>query len=47
MEFKGRGEIAIVTFTINTHVLIEILDNFHIPSIENWFVDDEVIFSER
>ena len=29
---------------MNTHVYIEILDNFFIPWIENWFGDDEIIF---
>ena len=33
------GEIAVITSTINAHVNIEILDNFLIPSIENWFGD--------
>ena len=26
---------------------IEILDNFHILFIENWFADDEVIFQDE
>ena len=34
--------MAIITSTINEHVYIEILDNFHIPSIENWFDDNEI-----
>ena len=35
MSFKRPGEIAIITPTINSHVYIEILDNFPIPSVEN------------
>ena len=38
--------MAIITSTINAHVYIEILDNFLISSLENWFGDDEVIFQD-
>ena len=44
MSFKGLEDIAIITSAISAHVDIEILDNFRIPSTENWFLDDEVIF---
>ena len=44
MLFKGLVKIAIITSTINAHVYIEVLNNFLIPSIENWFSGDEVIF---
>ena len=30
-----------ITSTINVHVYLEILDNFLILSIENWFSDDD------
>ena len=36
--------MAIITSTIRAYVYIEILDNFLIPSIENWFGDNEIIF---
>ena len=36
--------MVIITSTINIQVYVEILDNFLIPSIENWFSDDEAIF---
>ena len=36
--------MAIITSTINAHVYIEILNNFLILSIENWFCDNEAIF---
>ena len=39
--------MAIITSTINAHVYIEIQDNLLIPSIENWFGDDEIIFQEN
>ena len=34
-----------IASTINAHLLLEIMDNFLIPSIENWF-GDEVIFQD-
>ena len=34
--------MTIITST--THVCIEIIDNFLLPSMENWFSDDEVFF---
>ena len=37
--------MVVITSTINAHVYIEILDNFLIPSIENWF-GDEFIFQD-
>ena len=46
MSFKGPSEMAIIISTINTHMYINILDNFLIESIENWFGDDEVIFQD-
>ena len=36
--------MTVITLAINTHVYNEILDKILILSIENWFVDDEVIF---
>ena len=36
--------MAIIASTTNTQVYIEILDNFLILSVENWFGNDEVIF---
>lgn len=36
--------IAIIALTISVHVYSEILDDFLISLIENWFDDDEVIF---
>ena len=44
MSLKEPMEIALITSTINAHVYIEILDNFLIPLIENWFGDCKVIF---
>ena len=38
--------MAVITLKINVLVYIEIRDNFLIPSIENWFGDDEVIFPD-
>ena len=46
MSFKRPREMAIISSTIHTGAYIEILDNFLIPSIENRFSDDEVIFQE-
>ena len=40
--FKQRkGDMAIITSIIN--VFIEIVDNFLIPSIENWFGDGLIL----
>ena len=47
MSFKEPKKIAIITSTINAHEFTEILDNFLIPPIENWFSDDEAIFSQN
>ena len=44
-HLKEQG-IAIITTTITASVYIEILDNFPIPLIENWFGDDEIIFPD-
>ena len=44
MSFKGPGDIAVITSIINAPMYIEILDNFLILLIENWFGDDDVIF---
>ena len=46
MSFEGPGEMAIINSIINIHVYIEILDNFLIPTIENWFGNNEVIFQD-
>lgn len=35
-HLKDQGETIIITPRINAHVHIEILDNFIIPSMENW-----------
>ena len=37
--------MVIITSTINSHVYVEILDNFLIPSIENGF-GEEAIFQD-
>ena len=47
MSFKGPGKLAIITTIINVHVHIEILYNFLIPSIENWFGEEKVIFQDN
>ena len=39
--WRTRGES---NHYFNAQVFIEILDNFLIPLIENWFVNDRVIF---
>ena len=36
--------MTIITSTINAEVSIEVLENFLIMIIDNWFGDDEVIF---
>ena len=41
MLLKGSGEMAIVISTTNSRIYIEILENFLIPSIENWFGEDK------
>ena len=46
MSFKRPGEIVIITSTISADVSIGVLNNFLIPSIENWF-GDEVIFQDN
>ena len=46
-SFKRPGEMAIINSIINAYVYIEILDNFLILSIENWFDDMEVIFQNN
>ena len=38
--------MTFITSTINEHMYIKILDNFLIPSRENWLGDDEVIFPD-
>ena len=38
--------MAIITSTVNAQVYIEILDTCLIPSIENMFGDDDVIFQD-
>ena len=40
--FKGHGKMVIITLTTNMHVYSEIL----IPSTENWFHDDKLIFQD-
>ena len=45
MSFKEPGKMVIIASEINAHVFIEILDNFLVPSIENWFCD-EVIYKD-
>ena len=46
ISFKGTGEMVIITLTFNAHVYSDIQNNFLIPSIENWFGDDEANFQE-
>ena len=46
-SFKRPGKMAINILTIDAYVYIEILNNFLILSIENWFGDDEVIFQDN
>lgn len=47
MSFKIPKEIEIITPTINTRVYIKMLDNFLIPSRENWFCGVEIIFQDN
>uniref|UniRef100_A0A3B5QWB7 Tc1-like transposase DDE domain-containing protein n=1 Tax=Xiphophorus maculatus TaxID=8083 RepID=A0A3B5QWB7_XIPMA len=46
MSGKGTGEMTVVNSSINAQVYIDILDSFLIPSIEQMFGDDEVIFQD-
>ena len=46
MSIKQAGKIEIIIWTINAYAHIEILNNFLIPLIENWFGDDEIIFQD-
>ncbi len=46
MSIKQAGKIEIIIRTINAYAHIEILNNFLIPFIENWFGDDEIIFRD-
>ncbi len=43
-NLKDEVKMAIITSTINTHVYIEIPDNFLISTNENWLGDEKVIF---
>ena len=45
--FKGPEEIAIIASTISVHMYNEILENFLISLIENWFGNDEVIIQDN
>ena len=36
----------VILSAISTQVVIEILDNFLIPSEENWFGDDDIFFQK-
>ena len=44
ISFKEVKEMTFITSTIYAHEFIEILKNFHIPLMKNWFGDDEVSF---
>uniref|UniRef100_A0A3B1IEA9 Tc1-like transposase DDE domain-containing protein n=1 Tax=Astyanax mexicanus TaxID=7994 RepID=A0A3B1IEA9_ASTMX len=46
MSGKGTGEMTVVNSTINAQVYIDILDSFLIPSIEQMFGDNEIIFQD-
>uniref|UniRef100_A0AAR2K6C9 Transposase Tc1-like domain-containing protein n=1 Tax=Pygocentrus nattereri TaxID=42514 RepID=A0AAR2K6C9_PYGNA len=46
MSGKGTGEMTVVNSSINAQVYIDILDSFLIPSIEQMFGDDEIIFQD-
>ena len=46
MTFKKPREMVIIISVINIHVYMEILDNFLLTLIENWFGDHEVIFQD-
>ena len=45
-SFKGPKKIEISLQQSKYVHTLEILDYFHIPSIENWSSDDEVIFQD-
>uniref|UniRef100_A0A3B1JVG5 Tc1-like transposase DDE domain-containing protein n=1 Tax=Astyanax mexicanus TaxID=7994 RepID=A0A3B1JVG5_ASTMX len=46
MSGKGTGEMTVVNSSINAQVYIDILDSFLIPSIEQMFGDNEIIFQD-
>ena len=37
--------MAVIISTVNASEYNEILDNFLVPRMENWFSDEKVIFS--
>lgn len=46
MSSKGPGELAVVKTTVNSQIYIDILDHFLIPSIDNAFGDEDVVFQD-
>ena len=46
MSGKGVGEMAVITFSMNAQVYIEIVDTLLIPSIERHIGDDNIIFQD-
>ena len=47
VSFKGQGEMAINTSTINVHVYFQILDDFLIQLIENWFGEGVILLDNN
>ena len=46
MQSKGRDELAVIKTTVNFRIYIDILDHFLIPSIDNAFGDEDVVFQD-
>ena len=44
MSFKGPEGMVLIFLIIKAHVYIKILNNFPVPSIENCFGGDEILF---
>ena len=46
MASKRPGELAVVKTTVNSRIYIDILDRILIPSIDNAFGDENVVFQD-
>lgn len=46
MSSKGTGRICLLKTTVNTDVYCEILDHFLLPTIEDHFPDEDIIFQD-
>lgn len=46
MSSKGPGKLAVVKTTVNSRIYIDILDHFLIPSIDNAFGDEDIVFQD-